>query len=119
MIITISVVLTCIFLVAINLYVVIRDSYDKKYAASDTFRKLKRLSEELYYIDNDVSEIKRRLEGLENSFVLFKTDPARQIDINLLDKKFNYLESQIDVALSSINTLQLDSLKIFDSAEKM
>ena len=57
MIITISVVTTCVILLSLNIYSAIKDSIFRKRFVDEFNFKLKQLSEEQYYLKIDVSKL--------------------------------------------------------------
>ena len=64
MIITISVVATCVILLSLNVYSVIKDSRFRKRFMNDFDFKLKQLSEEQYYLRTDLSKLENSVNDL-------------------------------------------------------
>lgn len=68
MIITISVVTTCIILVALNIYLAVKDYFDKQNIENFMSRKVKRISEDMFYVDQNISQLKINVDSLREDW---------------------------------------------------
>lgn len=114
MIITISVVATCVILVGINIYVVIKDYFDKQNTLSWVRRRLKRMSDDLFYMDQDIAVMKKNIETLRIDIVRLTSNPKDIVDIDGIDARIASLENKTELALMSVQTIQNNFLQNLD-----
>lgn len=114
MVITISIVLTCIILVSLNIYMVIKDYFDKE-NTSWTKRRVKRMSDDLFYMDQDIAVIKKNVESLRVDIVKLTLNPTDVVDMSIIESRLSELESKTELALMSVNTIQNNFLQNLDA----
>lgn len=115
MVITISVVLTCIILVSLNIYMAIKDYFDKENTISWTKRRVKRMSDDLFYMDQDIAVIKKNVESLRVDIVKLTSNPTDVVDMSIIESRLSELESKTELALMSVNTIQNNFLQNLDA----
>ena len=115
MVITISVVLTCIILVSLNIYMAIKDYFDKENTISWTKRRVKRMSDDLFYMDQDIAVIKKNVESLRVDIVKLTSNPTDVVDMSVIESRLSELESKTELALMSVNTIQNNFLQNLDA----
>lgn len=115
MIITISVVTTCVILLSLNVYSVIKDSRFRKRFLSDFDFKLKQLSEEQYYLKTDLSKLEKSVNNLYQNMDNVKSlSSVAMMDLSDLNSKLDDMDKRVGLALMSINTLQSNFLDNMD-----
>lgn len=115
MIITISVVATCVILLSLNVYSVIKDSRFRKRFLDEFDFKLKQLSEEQYYLKIDVSKLENSVNDLSKSVDYIKSLNSTTImDLSDLNSKLEDIDKRVGLSLMSINTLQSNFLDNMD-----
>lgn len=107
MIITISVVTTCVILLSLNVYSVVKDSIFRKRFINDFDFKLKQLSEEQYYLKIDLSKLEKSVNNLYQNMDNVKSlSSVAMMDLSDLNSKLDDMDKRVGLALMSINTLQ-------------
>lgn len=115
MIITISVVATCVILLSLNVYSVIKDSRFRKRFLDDFDFKLKQLYEEQYYLKTDFSKLENLVSDLSKNVDYVKSLNSTTImDLSDLNSKLEDVDKRVGLALMSINTLQSNFLDNMD-----
>jgi hypothetical protein len=115
MIITISVVTTCVILLSLNVYSVIKDSRFRKRFLNDFDFKLKQLSEEQYYLKTDLSKLEKSVNNLYQNMDNVKSlSSVAMMDLSDLNSKLDDMDKRVGLALMSINTLQSNFLDNMD-----
>ena len=115
MIITISVVATCVILLSLNIYSAIKDSIFRKRFVDDFNFKLKQLSEEQYYLKIDVSKLENSVNNLSQRVDNIKSlNSTALMDISDLNSKLDDVDKRVGLSLMSINTLQSNFLDNMD-----
>lgn len=115
MIITISVVTTCVILLSLNVYSVVKDSIFRKRFINDFDFKLKQLSEEQYYLKIDLSKLEKSLNNLYQNMDNVKSlSSVAMMDLSDLNSKLDDMDKRVGLALMSINTLQSNFLDNMD-----
>lgn len=105
MIITISVVTTCIILVVLNIYLAVKDYFDKQNIENFMSRKVKRISEDMFYFDQHVSQLKINVDSLRADLVRLANN-VEQGDFSDVNIRLVKVEDKVDLALASIQTIQ-------------
>lgn len=115
MIITISVVATCVILLSLNVYSVIKDSIFRKRFMNDFDFKLKQLSEEQYYLKTDLSKLENSVNDLSKCVDNIKSlSSIVAMDLSDLNSKLDDVDKRVGLSLMSINTLQSNFLDNMD-----
>lgn len=115
MIITISVVTTCVILLSLNVYSVVKDSIFRKRFINDFDFKLKQLSEEQYYLKIDLSKLEKSVNNLYQNMDNVKSlSSVAMMDLSDLNSKLDDMDKRVGLALMSINTLQSNFLDNMD-----
>ena len=115
MIITISVVATCVILLSLNVYSVIKDSIFRKRFMNDFDFKLKQLSEEQYYLRTDLSKLENSVNDLSKCVDNIKSlSSTVAMDLFDLNSKLDDVDKRVGLSLMSINTLQSNFLDNMD-----
>lgn len=115
MIITISVVTTCVILISLNVYSVVKDSIFRKRFINDFDFKLKQLSEEQYYLKIDLSKLEKSVNNLYQNMDNVKSlSSVAMMDLSDLNSKLDDMDKRVGLALMSINTLQSNFLDNMD-----
>ena len=115
MIITISVVTTCVILLSLNVYSVVKDSIFRKRFINDFDFKLKQLSEEQYYLKIDLSKLEKSVDNLYQNMDNVKSlSSVAMMDLSDLNSKLDDMDKRVGLALMSINTLQSNFLDNMD-----
>lgn len=115
MIITISVVTTCVILLSLNVYSVVKDSIFRKSFINDFDFKLKQLSEEQYYLKIDLSKLENSVNNLYQNMDNVKSlSSVAMMDLSDLNSKLDDMDKRVGLALMSINTLQSNFLDNMD-----
>lgn len=115
MIITISVVTTCVILLSLNVYSVVKDSIFRKRFINDFDFKLKQLSEEQYYLKTDLSKLEKSVTNLSQNMDNVKSlNSVAMMDLSDLNSKLGDMDKRVGLALMSINTLQSNFLDNMD-----
>lgn len=115
MIITISVVTTCVILLSLNVYSVVKDSMFRKRFINDFDFKLKQLSEEQYYLKTDLSKLEKSVNNLYQNMDNVKSlSSVAMMDLSDLNSKLDDMDKRVGLALMSINTLQSNFLDNMD-----
>lgn len=115
MIITISVVTTCVILLSLNVYSVVKDSIFRKRFINDFDFKLKQLSEEQYYLKIDLSKLEKSVIDLSQNMDDVKSlNSVTMMDLSDLNSKLDDMDKRVGLALMSINTLQSNFLDNMD-----
>ena len=105
MIITISVVTTCVILVALNIYLAVKDYFDKQNIESFMSRRVKRISEDMFYVVQDISQLKINVDSLREDLVRLANN-VEQGDFSDVNIRLVKVEDKVDLALASIQTIQ-------------
>ena len=105
MIITISVVTTCVILVALNIYLAVKDYFDKQNIENFMSRRVKRISEDMFYFDQHVSQLKINVDSLRADLVRLANN-VEQGDFSDVNIHLVKVEDKVDLALASIQTIQ-------------
>ena len=105
MIITISVVTTCIILVALNIYLAVKDYFDKQNIENFMSRKVKRISEDMFYVDQNISQLKINVDSLREDLVRLANN-VEQGDFSDVNVRLVNVENKVNLALASIQTIQ-------------
>lgn len=106
MIITISVVATCVILIVLNVYLVIKDYFDKKHIENFMSRRVKRISDDMFYMDQELTVLKRNVDALRVDIVRLTSNPRDIVDLSMINNEITTLESKVDLASLSIKTIQ-------------
>jgi hypothetical protein len=106
MIITISVVATCVILIVLNVYLVIKDYFDKQNIENFMSRRVKRISDDMFYMDQELTILKRNVDALRVDIVKLTSNPQDIVDLSMINNEITTLESKVDLALMSIKTIQ-------------
>ena len=115
MIITISVIATCVILLSLNVYSVVKDSIFRKRFINDFDFKLKQLSEEQYYLKIDLSKVEKSVNDLSQNMDNVKSlNSVTMMDLSDLNSKLDDMDKRVGLALMSINTLQSNFLDNMD-----
>lgn len=115
MIITISVVTTCVILLSLNVYSVVKDSIFRKRFINDFDFKLNQLSEEQYYLKIDLSKLEKSVTNLSQNMDNVKSlNSVTMMDLSDLNSKLDDMDKRVGLALMSINTLQSNFLDNMD-----
>lgn len=115
MIITISVVTTCVILLSLNFYSVVKDSIFRKRFINDFDFKLKQLSEEQYYLKIDLFKLEKSVNNLYQNMDNVKSlSSVAMMDLSDLNSKLDDMDKRVGLALMSINTLQSNFLDNMD-----
>lgn len=114
MLITVSVVVTCIILVGINVYIAIKDYLDKKNTISWVRRKVRHMSGDLFYINQDIEVMKKNIETLRMDIVRLTSNPKDIVDIDVINAKIASLENKTELTLMSVQTIQSNFLQNLD-----
>lgn len=115
MIITISVVTTCVILLSLNVYSVVKDSIFRKCFINDFDFKLKQLSEAQYYLKIDLSKLEKSVNNLYQNMDNVKSlSSVAMMDLSDLNSKLDDMDKRVGLALMSINTLQSNFLDNMD-----
>lgn len=111
MIIVISVAVTCAIVIILNIVMFFRDSRFKRRFENNFSYKLKNLTDDNYYLNQDVNKLKSELdktkssiESLHTLFMDMKVEVSKEsltVDKNLKD-----MNNKIDLALISIRNIQ-------------
>ena len=105
MIITISVVTTCVILVALNIYLAVKDYFDKQNIENFMSRRVKRISEDMFYVVQDISQLKINVDSLREDLVRLANN-VEQGDFSDVNIRLVKAEDKVDLALASIQTIQ-------------
>ena len=105
MIITISVVTTCVILVALNIYLAVKDYFDKQNIENFMSRKVKRISEDMFYVDQNISQLKINVDSLREDLVRLANN-VEQGDFSDVNIRLVKVEDKVNLALASIQTIQ-------------
>lgn len=115
MIITISVVATCVVLLVLNVYSVFKDSRFRRGFLNDFDFKLKQLSEEQYYLKTDLSKLESSVNELSKNVDNIKSlSSTTMMDLSDLNSKLDDIDKRVGLSLMSINTLQSNFLDNMD-----
>lgn len=115
MIIIISVVTTCVILLSLNVYSVVKDSMFRKRFINDFDFKLKQLSDEQYYLKTDLSKLEKSVTNLSQNMDNVKSlSLVAMMDLSDLNSKLDDMDKRVGLALMSINTLQSNFLDNMD-----
>lgn len=88
MVITASVIITCFLLIVINFYSVIRDKRQADKVRKDCFKRISGL-------EYDIRLMRDELIDVVIKYNILASDPAKQIDIMAIDKRFRTVEMQL------------------------
>lgn len=121
MIIVFSVAVTCAILIILNSAMVIRDSKFKRRFEDNVAYKLKNLTDDNYYLNQDINKLKSDLvntkssiDSLHSLFMDIKVEVSK--DSLNVDKHFKDIDSKVDLALISIKNIQTNFLN-FENKE--
>ena len=115
MIITISVVATCVILIVLNVYLVIKDYFDKKHIENFMSRRVKRISDDMFYMDQELTVLKRNVDALRVDIVKLTSNPRDIVNVTDIESRLTELESKTELALMSVNTIQNGFLQNLDA----
>lgn len=119
MIIVISVAATCAIVVILNIIMFFRDSRFKRRFENNISYKLKTLTDDNYYLNQDVNKLKSELsktkssiDSLHSLFMDMKVEVSK--DLLNVDKHFKDIDDKVDLALISIKNIQNNFLNLED-----
>jgi len=119
MIIVISVAVTCVIVVILNIIMFFRDSRFKRRFENNVSYKLKNLTDDNYYLNQDVNKLKSELvktkssiDSLHSLFMDMKVEVSK--DSLNVDKHFKDIDDKVDLALISIKNIQNNFLNFED-----
>lgn len=119
MIIVISVAVTCVIVVILNIIMFFRDSRFKRRFENNVSYKLKNLTDDNYYLNQDVNKLKSELaktkssiDSLHSLFMDMKVEVSK--DFLNVDKHFKDIDDKVDLALISIKNIQNNFLNFED-----
>ena len=115
MIIVFSVALTCAIVIILNIIMFFRDSKFKRRFENNVGYKLKNLTDDNYYLNQDVNKLKSDLDKVKSSvdslhsfFMDLKVEVSK--DSLNVDRHFKDVDSKVDLALVSIKNIQTNFL---------
>lgn len=118
MIIPITIVTTCVVLICINIYMAINDAKSKRKLFNEIEWKLKNLYEDCYNNNTDIELLKNRIDTILSEMINLKTfTSSSAMNVSECQLKLMDVETKLNLALLSINTLQSDMLKSIDTNE--
>ena len=111
MIIVISVAVTCAIVIILNIIMFFRDSRFKRRFENNVGHKLKNLTDDNYYLNQDVNKLKSELDknkssidSLHSLFMDMKVEVSKES--LTVDKHFKDMGDKVDLALISIRNIQ-------------
>lgn len=111
MVIVISVAVTCAIVVILNIIMFFRDSRFKRRFENNVGHKLKNLTDDNYYLNQDVNKLKSDLDKTKSSidslhslFMDMKVEVSKEF--LTVDKHFKDMGDKVDLALISIRNIQ-------------
>lgn len=114
---TISIVVTCVVLVGVNVYILVRDYFDKENMMLWVRRRVKRVSDDLFHMNQDIEAIKRDMDALRIDIVGLKSGSKNNINMDTINAKMDHIENKTELALMSVQTIQDNFLQILDAKE--
>ena len=111
MVIVISVAVTCAIVIILNIIMFFRDSRFKRRFENNVGHKLKNLTDDNYYLNQDVNKLKSELDKTKSSidslhslFMDMKVEVSKES--LTVDKHFKDMGDKVDLALISIRNIQ-------------
>lgn len=111
MVIVISVAVTCAIVIILNIIMFFRDSRFKRRFENNVGHKLKNLTDDNYYLNQDVNKLKSELDKTKSSidslhslFMDMKVEVSKES--LTVDKHFEDMGDKVDLALISIRNIQ-------------
>lgn len=111
MVIVISVAVTCAIVIILNIIMFFRDSRFKCRFENNVGHKLKNLTDDNYYLNQDVNKLKSELDKTKSSidslhslFMDMKVGVSKES--LTVDKHFKDMGDKVDLALISIRNIQ-------------
>ena len=111
MVIVISVAVTCAIVIILNIIMFFRDSRFKRRFENNVGHKLKNLTDDNYYLNQDVNKLKSELDKTKSSidslhslFMDMKVEVSKEF--LTVDKHFKDMGDKVDLALISIRNIQ-------------
>lgn len=111
MVIVISVAVTCAIVIILNIIMFFRDSRFKRRFENNVGYKLKNLTDDNYYLNQDVNKLKSELDKTKSSidslhslFMDMKVEVSKES--LTVDKHFKDMGDKVDLALISIRNIQ-------------
>ena len=111
MVIVISVAVTCAIVIILNIIMFFRDSRFKRRFENNVGHKLKNLTDDNYYLNQDVNKLKSDLDkpkssidSLHSLFMDMKVEVSKEF--LTVDKHFKDMGDKVDLALISIRNIQ-------------
>ena len=111
MVIVISVAVTCVIVIILNIIMFFRDSRFKRRFENNVGHKLKNLTDDNYYLNQDVNKLKSDLDKTKSSidslhslFMDMKVEVSKEF--LTVDKHFKDMGDKVDLALISIRNIQ-------------
>lgn len=122
MVIVISVAVTCAIVIILNIIMFFRDSRFKRRFENNVGHKLKNLTDDNYYLNQDVNKLKSELDKTKSSIdslhSLFMDMKVEVLKESLtVDKHFKDMGDKVDLALISIRNIQNNFLNREDEEE--
>ena len=122
MLIVFSVAVTCAIVIILNVVMFFRDSKFKRIFENNVGYKLKNLTDDNYYLNQDINKLKSELDKTKSSidslhqlFMDLKVEMSK--DSLNVDRRLQDVDTKVDLALLSINNIQTNFLNHFDSSE--
>lgn len=112
MIITISVVVTCIILIGVTIYMIVKDYLDRENTRIWMRRRMRRMSDSLLQMEQEVEALKTDVKILKDNEVQL----ASNLD-EIINDEINAIENKTELALLSVQTIQNGFLQNFDAQE--
>ena len=88
------------------LNLIIKDYFDKKHIENFMSRKVKRISEDMFYFDQHVSQLKKNVDSLREDLVRLANDVENKGDLSGVNVRLVKVEDKVNLALASIQTIQ-------------
>lgn len=111
MVIVISVAVTCAIVIILNIIMFFRDSRFKRRFENNVGHKLKNLTDDNYYLNQDVNKLKSELDKTKSSidslhslFMDMKVEVSKES--LTVDKHFKDMGDKVDLALIFIRNIQ-------------
>lgn len=111
MVIVISVAVTCVIVIILNIIMFFRDSRFKRRFENNVGHKLKNLTDDNYYLNqyvnklkSDLDKTKSSIDSLHSLFMDMKVEVSKEF--LTVDKHFKDMGDKVDLALISIRNIQ-------------
>ena len=111
MVIVISVAVTCVIVIILNIIMFFRDSRFKRRFENNVGHKLKNLTDDNYYLNqyvnklkSDLDKTKSSIDSLHSLFMDMKVEVSKES--LTVDKHFKDMGDKVDLALISIRNIQ-------------